>query len=81
MSDRADMIWGTAGSAALLGVLAAIILGISQCINYERWKERTCLQQGGALVNNPAPGSGGNNNRDACMKIDVQMTPLVMPKQ
>lgn len=81
MSDRTNAIWSTAGGVALILALGAITLGISQCIGYERWKERSCMQQGGALINNPAPGSGQNNNRDACMKVDVQMTPLVMPKQ
>lgn len=79
MSDRSETIWAVGGSTILIAALAAIVLGVSQCISYERWKERTCLQIGGAIISNASPGSGGSGNRDACMKVDVQLTPLPMP--
>lgn len=78
VSDRTDAINVTAGWVFGLVVLGVAVLGMGQCIQYERWKERTCMQQGGAIISRVSPGA--TENRDACMKIDVQMTPLVMPK-
>lgn len=61
-----------AGFFSLAGVVVAAIalLGVTRCVEYNRWKERTCLSQGGTLVYN-------STGRDACMK--VEMSPLPVP--
>lgn len=60
------------------GLLASAVMGATYCIQYDRWKERQCLNQGGALMSNATPGMSG---RDACMKIQIQMTPVALPGQ
>lgn len=82
MSDRTDGIWAVGGSLAGLAIIGALTLWMSTCVQYDRWKERECLYQGGAIINNPGPGAAASgSNRDACMKIEVQMTPIALPRK
>lgn len=74
-----ETIYATAGSLAGLVVLTAAILGMSQCVSYDRWRERTCLSQGGAIVSNPSPGTSGGDGNKGCFKLTVEMQPLAMP--